>query len=60
MKLFGKPNDWNYADESEQLLFQFDPLATDMGIFSHLDGLIYFFFGKDKNFKDVKLLEEIS
>ena len=60
MKLFGKPNDWNYDGEPGKLLFQFDPLATDMGIFSHLDGLLYFFFGKDKNFKDVSLLEEIS
>lgn len=60
-KLFGKPNDWNYAEESDELLLQFDPLEGDMGIFSHLDGLIYFFFGKDrKHFKDVKLMEEIS
>ena len=60
-KLFGKPNDWNYADEPRELLFQFDPLDSDMGIFSHLDGLLYFFFGKDrKTFKDVELMEEIS
>ena len=60
-KLFGKPNDWNYQEESDELLFQFDPLDSEMGIFSHLDGLIYFFFGKDrKNFKDVKIKEEIS
>ena len=60
-KLFGKPNDWNYEGEPEELLFQFDPLDSEMGIFSHLDGLIYFFFGKDrKNFKDVSILEEIS
>ena len=60
-KLLGKPNDWNYAEESDELLLQFDPLEGDMGIFSHLDGLIYFFFGKDrKHFKDVKIMEEIS
>ncbi len=60
-KLLGKPNDWNYADEPNELLFQFDPLDSDMGIFSHLDGLIYFFFGQDrKNFKDVVIMEEIS
>ena len=61
IKLFGKPNDWNYAEESDELLFQFDPLDSEMGIFDQLDGLIYFFFGKDrKTFKDVVLLEEIS
>lgn len=60
-KLLGKPNDWNYAEEPNQLLFQFDPLDSEMGIFSHLDGLIYFFFGEDKKtFKDVVILEEIS
>ena len=60
-KLFGKPNDWNYAEEPKQLLFQFDPLDSEMGIFSHLDGLIYFFLGKDgKTFKDVEIMEEIS
>ena len=60
-KLFGRPNDWNYGDEPRELLFQFDPLDSDMGIFNQLDGLIYFFFGKDrKTFKDVVLLEEIS
>ena len=60
-KLFGKPNDWDYAEESDQLLLQFDPLDSEMGLFDHLDGLIYFFFGKDrKNFKDVSIMEEIS
>ena len=60
-KLFGKPNDWNYADEPKQLLLQFDPLDSEMGLFSHLDGLIYFFLGDDKKtFKDVEILEEIS
>ena len=60
-KLFGKPNDWNYVEESEELLFQFDPLDSDMNLFSQLDGLIYFFFGKDrKTFKDVTICEEIS
>ena len=61
IKLFGQPNDWNYIDEHPQLLLQFDPLDSEMGIFSHLDGLIYFFFGKDKKtFKDVTVVEEIS
>ena len=60
-KLFGKPNDWNYAEEPKQLLLQFDPLDSEMGLFSHLDGLIYFFFGNDrKSFKDVEIQEEIS
>lgn len=60
-KLFGKPNDWNYEDEPKKLLFQFDPLDSDMGIFSHLDGLIYFFFGDGKDpLKKVTIKEEIS
>lgn len=60
-KLFGKPNDWNYVDEPRDLLLQFDPLDSEMGLFTHLDGLIYLFFGKDrKTFKDVTVMEEIS
>lgn len=60
-KLLGKPNDWNYEEAPRQLLFQFDPLDSEMGIFSHLDGYIYFFLGNDrKTFKDVDILEEIS
>ncbi|MCR4910914.1 MAG: DUF1963 domain-containing protein [Bacilli bacterium] len=60
-KLFGKPNDWNYEGDPKELLFQFDPLDSDMGIFSNLDGFIYFFFGKDrKTFKDVEIMEEFS
>lgn len=60
-KLFGKPNDWNYAEDPRDLLLQFDPLDSEMGLFSHLDGLIYIFLGKDhKTFKDVTIMEEIS
>ena len=60
-KLLGKPNDWNYAEEPNDLLLQFDPLDSEMGLFSHLDGLIYLFLGEDrKKFKDVKIVEEIS
>ena len=60
-KLFGQPNDWNYQGEPEKLLLQFDPLDSDMGFLSHLDGLIYFFLGDDlKTFKDVSIMEEIS
>lgn len=61
IKLFGKPNDWPYEDVSDKLLLQFDPLDSEMGIFSNLDGYIYFFLGKDtKTFKDVKIVEDIS
>ena len=60
-KLFGYPNDWNYQGEPQPLLLQFDPLDSEMGFLSHLDGLIYFFLGKDlKTFKDVSIMEEIS
>ena len=59
-KLLGYPNDWNYADDPKPLLLQFDPLDSEMGLFSHLDGLIYLFLGKSKTFKDVTIMEEIS
>ena len=60
-KLFGKPNDWNYAEDDRELLLQFDPMDNEMGIFSHLDGYFYFFFGKDrKNYGDIELVEDIS
>ena len=60
-KLFGKPCDWPYLEEAKPLLLQFDPLASEMGIFSHLDGYIYLFFGQDKKaFKDVSIVMDIS
>lgn len=61
LKLLGVPNDWNYEGDSPKLLFQFDPLASDMGLFSYLDGFIYFFFGDDeKDFSQVEIFEEYS
>ena len=60
MKLLGKPNDWNYAEESDELLLQFDPLDSEMGIFSHLDGYIYIFLPKEKKFEKAYIKEEIS
>lgn len=60
-KLLGVPADWNYQDEPARLLFQFDPLDSEMGIFDQLDGLLYFFFGEDKrDFSKVTLKEEFS
>ena len=60
-KLFGRPNDWNYGEDPRDLFFQFDPLDSEMGIFSHLDGLIYLFFGEDKSdFESIEIMEEIS
>ncbi len=60
-KLLGIANDWNYAGEAPKLLFQYDPLDSEMGFLSHLDGLIYFFFGEDpKDFDQITIQEEIS
>ena len=60
-KLFGCPADWNYQDEPRRLLFQFDPLDSEMGLFDNLDGLLYFFFdGKLGDLKKIKLQEEYS
>ena len=60
-KLLGKPNDWNYQDEPKKLLFTFDPLDSDMGLFDYMDGVFYFFFeGKTNEFDKVSLKEEIS
>ena len=60
-RLFGVPSDWNYEDEPQKLLFQFDPLDSEMGFLDHLDGFLYFFFGKDDNdLESVTLVEEYS
>ena len=61
-KLFGYPSDWNYSDEPNQLLLQFDPLDSEMGIFDMLDGYLYFFFDHDNplDFDKVILMEEYS
>ena len=60
-RLLGLPSDWNYEDKPQKLLLQFDPLDSEMGFLDHLDGFLYFFFGKDeKNFEGVTLVEEYS
>ena len=60
-RLLGIPSDWNYEDEPSKLLLQFDPLDSEMGFLDHLDGFLYFFFGKDKNdLESVTLVEEYS
>lgn len=60
-RLFGVPSDWNYEDEAPALLMQFDPLDSEMGFLSHLDGFLYFFFGEDeRDFGAVTLTEEYS
>ncbi|MBE6634383.1 MAG: DUF1963 domain-containing protein [Ruminococcaceae bacterium] len=60
-RLLGLPSDWNYEDEPQKLLLQFDPLDSEMGFLDHLDGFLYFFFGKDENdFESVTLVEEYS
>ena len=60
-RLLGVPNDWNYEDKPPKLLLQFDPLDSEMGFLDHLDGFLYFFFGKDENdLESVTLVEEYS
>ena len=59
--LLGVPSDWNYEDTPPKLLLQFDPLDSEMGFLDHLDGFLYFFFGKDENdLESVTLVEEYS
>ncbi|MBO5287583.1 MAG: hypothetical protein J6B34_05610 [Clostridia bacterium] len=60
-RLFGVPSDWNYDEEPPKLLMQFDPLDSDMGFLSTLDGYVYFFFGRDTSrLDDVTIQEEYS
>lgn len=60
-KLFGEPSDWNYEQNPPKLLMQFDPLDNEMGFLDFLDGFLYFFFAKnEKDFKDIKLVQEYS
>ena len=60
-RLFGTPSDWNYESEPPKLLLQFDPLDSEMGFLDHLDGYLYFFFGKDtQDFSAITLQEEYS
>lgn len=64
-RLLGIPNDWNYAEEHRKLLLQFDPLDSDLdGLFTGIDGLLYFFFDEKEPFKyekvKVELVEEFS
>ena len=60
-RLFGNPSDWNYEEEAPKLLMQFDPLDNEMGFLDHLDGFLYFCFGKDENdLNAITLLEEYS
>ena len=60
-RLFGDPCDQNYEDDPPKLLMQFDPLDNEMGFLDHLDGFLYFFFGKDeKDLEGVTLVEEFS
>ena len=60
-RLFGEPDDYNYEDAPPKLLLQFDPLDTDIGFLSHLDGFIYLFFGDDmRDFSKITIMEEYS
>ena len=61
IRLFGAPSDWNYEDAPPRMLLQYDPLESDNGFLSHLDGFLYFFYGEDeRDFSAVTLQEEYS
>ena len=47
MKLLGVPFDWNYADPAPQLLLQYDPLDSPSSFLEEMDGVAYFFAGRD-------------
>ena len=61
-KLLGCPGDWQFSEEPAELLFQLDPMDSDeMGLFPTFDGMMYFFFGKDKrDFGAVSFVEDFS
>lgn len=60
-KLLGTPSGWSARDAHAPLFFQYDPLADDTGFLSHIDGYLYFFFGKDtRDLTSVTLTTEYS
>ena len=60
-RLLGKVNSPDYENDTRTLLLQFDPLDSEMGIFSQMDGYIYLFFGEGKNpLKGVTLEADFS
>ncbi|MBR2650900.1 MAG: DUF1963 domain-containing protein [Clostridia bacterium] len=48
-RLFGTPRTIDEGEAEGKLLMQFDPLDSEMGFLSHLDGYLYLFFGKDES-----------
>ncbi len=61
-KLLGCPGDWQFSEEPDELLFQLDPLDdNEMGLFPTFDGMMYFFFAKERNnFDEVRFVEDFS
>ena len=61
-KLLGCPGDWQFSEEPDELLFQLDPMdSEEMGLFPTFDGMMYFFFGKDKrDFDAITFVEDFS
>lgn len=61
MKLLGVPFDWNYADPAPLLLLQYDPLDSPSSFLEEMDGVAYFFAGKDmEKFRDAVWHAEYS
>ncbi len=61
MKLLGVPFDWNYADPAPHLLLQYDPLHSPSSFLEEMDGVAYFFAGKDmEKFSDAVWHAEYS
>lgn len=59
-RLFGVPTDWNYPEAPPPLLFQFDPLDSEMDFLDALDGFLYFFFGEGGDLSGITLHEEYT
>ena len=60
-KLLGIPRSIPEEDTEGKMLMQFDPLDTDMGFLSHLDGFFYLFFGEDeRDFSSITAISDFS
>ena len=60
-RLFGLPQSLAEEEAEGELLMQFDPLDSEMGFLSHLDGYLYLFFGEDeRDFSSITAISDFS
>ncbi len=57
-RLFGEISGW--SDENAPLLLQFDPLDSEMGFLSQIDGYLYIFLGEDGSLDGARAVVESS